>query len=233
MRATPYPAWPALDDSDVAAVTAVVRGGHGAGSPARLHGRPSSPLGFAAYQGAAPASLIVNGTVTMEVACKALDIGWGDEVIVPALTFSATAYAPMAAGALPVFVDVDRRDLDDRSRSGRGRHHPAHEGDHPGAPRPSDGGHGPDHGDREPARTGGDRGLRPRARPAVEGRGRRLHRQLRFVQPSVLQDPHRRGGRHAPDERRGARPARALADRLRAREGFRTRRTSRSARTTG
>jgi dTDP-4-amino-4,6-dideoxygalactose transaminase len=49
---------------------------------------------------------MVNGTITMEVACKALDIGWGDEVIVPALTFAATAYAPMAAGALPVFVDI-------------------------------------------------------------------------------------------------------------------------------
>jgi dTDP-4-amino-4,6-dideoxygalactose transaminase len=42
----------------------------------------------------------------MEVALKALDIGWGDEVIVPALTFAATAYAPIAAGALPVIVDV-------------------------------------------------------------------------------------------------------------------------------
>jgi dTDP-4-amino-4,6-dideoxygalactose transaminase len=61
---------------------------------------------FAAYQGAAHGVLMVNGTITMEVACKALDIGWGDEVIVPALTFAATAYAPMAAGALPVFVDI-------------------------------------------------------------------------------------------------------------------------------
>ena len=34
---------------------------------------------------------MVNGTVTMEVALKALGIGWGDEVIVPALTFAATA----------------------------------------------------------------------------------------------------------------------------------------------
>jgi dTDP-4-amino-4,6-dideoxygalactose transaminase len=42
----------------------------------------------------------------MEVALKALGIGWGNEVIVPALTFSATPYAAMAAGALPVFVDV-------------------------------------------------------------------------------------------------------------------------------
>ncbi len=61
---------------------------------------------FAAYQGARHGILMSNGTVTMEVALKALGIGWGDEVIVPALTFSATAYAPMAAGALPVFVDV-------------------------------------------------------------------------------------------------------------------------------
>jgi UDP-2-acetamido-2-deoxy-ribo-hexuluronate aminotransferase len=50
---------------------------------------------------------MVNGTVTMEVALKALNIGWGDEVIVPGLTFAATAYAPMAAGALPVVVDVE------------------------------------------------------------------------------------------------------------------------------
>ena len=49
---------------------------------------------------------MVNGTVTMEVALKALGIGWGDEVIVPALTFAATPYAAMAAGALPVFCDV-------------------------------------------------------------------------------------------------------------------------------
>jgi dTDP-4-amino-4,6-dideoxygalactose transaminase len=49
---------------------------------------------------------MANGTVTMEVALKALGIGWGDEVIVPALTFAATAYAVMAAGALPVIVDV-------------------------------------------------------------------------------------------------------------------------------
>ena len=41
---------------------------------------------------------MVNGTITIEVALRAADIGWGDEVIVPAYTFSATAAAPMAAG---------------------------------------------------------------------------------------------------------------------------------------
>jgi dTDP-4-amino-4,6-dideoxygalactose transaminase len=48
-----------------------------------------------------------NGTVTMEVALRAAGIGWGDEVIVPAYTFQATASAPMGAGAIPVIVDVD------------------------------------------------------------------------------------------------------------------------------
>jgi dTDP-4-amino-4,6-dideoxygalactose transaminase len=42
----------------------------------------------------------------MEVALRAAGIGWGDEVIVPAYTFQATASAPMAAGAIPVIVDV-------------------------------------------------------------------------------------------------------------------------------
>jgi dTDP-4-amino-4,6-dideoxygalactose transaminase len=43
----------------------------------------------------------------MEVALRTADIGWGDEVIVPAYTFQATAAAPMAAGAIPVIVDID------------------------------------------------------------------------------------------------------------------------------
>jgi L-glutamine:2-deoxy-scyllo-inosose/3-amino-2,3-dideoxy-scyllo-inosose aminotransferase len=50
---------------------------------------------------------MANGTVTMEVALRAAGIGWGDEVIVPACTFQATAAAPMNAGAIPVIVDID------------------------------------------------------------------------------------------------------------------------------
>ena len=58
-------------------------------------------------QGGEYAVACVNGTVTMEIACRAAGIGWGDEVIVPAYTFQATATAPMAAGAIPVIVDID------------------------------------------------------------------------------------------------------------------------------
>ena len=50
---------------------------------------------------------IANGTAAIELTLKAMDIGPGDEVIVPANTFIATAEAVMAAGARPVFVDVD------------------------------------------------------------------------------------------------------------------------------
>ncbi|HEY7399346.1 MAG TPA: DegT/DnrJ/EryC1/StrS family aminotransferase [Actinomycetota bacterium] len=109
VRGTPYPAWPSPDDEYVAAVGEVVRSGAWGGFPEPGRNGAAFEEAFAAYQGARHGVLMMNGTVTMEVALKALDIGWGDEVVIPALTFSATAYAPMAAGALPVIVDVEPR----------------------------------------------------------------------------------------------------------------------------
>jgi len=106
VRSTPYPAWPHHDEREVQAVTEVVRSGEWGGFPEPGRNAERFEESFAAYQGAAHGVLMANGTVTMEVALKALGIGWGDEVIVPALTFAATAYAAIAAGALPVVVDV-------------------------------------------------------------------------------------------------------------------------------
>src|ERR671935_1455067 len=106
VRATPYPSWPVWDDRDVEAVTTVVKSGNWGGFPEPGPNAERFEEAFAAYQGARNGVLMANGTVTMEVALKALGIGWGDEVIVPALTFAATPYAAMAAGALPVFCDV-------------------------------------------------------------------------------------------------------------------------------
>ncbi len=106
-RTDPFPRWPHLDETDVEAVAAVVRSGLVGGWPEPGAKAGEFARGFAAYQGAGHGIVMVNGTVTMEVALKALGIGWGDEVIVPALTFAATAYAAIAAGALPVIVDVD------------------------------------------------------------------------------------------------------------------------------
>ena len=50
---------------------------------------------------------MVNGTVTMEVALRAMNSDRGNEVILPAYTFQATAAAVMQAGAIPIIVDVD------------------------------------------------------------------------------------------------------------------------------
>ncbi len=62
---------------------------------------------FAAYCGAAVCVGVANGTDALELILAGLGIGRGDEVIVPANTFIATAEAVCAAGARPRFVDVE------------------------------------------------------------------------------------------------------------------------------
>jgi 3-amino-5-hydroxybenzoate synthase len=62
---------------------------------------------FAAFQHCAHAVSACNGTVTLEMLLEALEIGPGDEVIVPAISFVSTATAVSRRGALPVFVDIE------------------------------------------------------------------------------------------------------------------------------
>jgi len=106
-RTEPYPAWPVWDQRDLDAVTEVVKSGQWGGYP--YPGPKTGELArkFAELQGGGFAVPMANGTVTMEVALRAAGIGWGDEVLVPACTFQATAAAPMSAGAVPVIVDID------------------------------------------------------------------------------------------------------------------------------
>lgn len=62
---------------------------------------------FAAYLGARYAVATVNGTSAIHLALRILNIGPGDEVIVPALTFVATVNPILYVGATPVVADVD------------------------------------------------------------------------------------------------------------------------------
>lgn len=62
---------------------------------------------FAAYCGAAHGIGVGNGTDALTIALRALDVGPGDEVIVPSFTFYASAEAIPPTGATPVFCDVD------------------------------------------------------------------------------------------------------------------------------
>lgn len=62
---------------------------------------------YADYLGAAHVTLTCSGTYALTAAIAALGIGPGDEVLVPAHTYMATASAVLAAGAIPVIVDID------------------------------------------------------------------------------------------------------------------------------
>ncbi len=65
---------------------------------------------FAAFIGAKYTVAVTNATAALHLACIAAGIGLGDEVIVPSLTFVATANAIRYAGAVPVFADIESLD---------------------------------------------------------------------------------------------------------------------------
>ncbi len=62
---------------------------------------------WAEYQGAKHAVAVFNGTIALELALRVMDIGPGDEVIVPAMTYFATVAAVALRGATPVFTDIE------------------------------------------------------------------------------------------------------------------------------
>ncbi len=66
---------------------------------------------LAAFTGARHAVAVANGTAALQVALKLAGVNPGDEVLLPALTFVASANATVHAGATPHFVDSDARTL--------------------------------------------------------------------------------------------------------------------------
>jgi aminotransferase in exopolysaccharide biosynthesis len=66
---------------------------------------------LAAYTGAKHVVAVVNGTAALHVALQLAGVHTGDEVLIPALTFVATANAVAYCGAIPHFVDSEERTL--------------------------------------------------------------------------------------------------------------------------
>lgn len=104
-KSKPFPEWPAYDDRELAAVTRVIESRQWW----RIAGQEVTEFEreFAEYQRARYALAVTNGTQAIEMALAALDIGRGDEVIVPAFTFVSTATAVFNANAVPIPVDID------------------------------------------------------------------------------------------------------------------------------
>jgi dTDP-4-amino-4,6-dideoxygalactose transaminase len=114
-----WPKWPVADEREVEAVTRVVRGGNwwyyclgqawedvGEKLPADWGEVARFQRTFARYHDCRYGVACTSGTTAIEIALRALGVSVGDEVIVPAYTFIATASAPAALGAKPVFVDI-------------------------------------------------------------------------------------------------------------------------------
>lgn len=95
--------WPMFDDTERAALNRVLE------RRSWFNGEESRAFeaAFAQFQGAAFGIACTSGTTALEVALEALEIGPGDEVIVPPYTFVATASAVLRVGATPIFADVD------------------------------------------------------------------------------------------------------------------------------
>ena len=126
VRSEPYPPWPHYSDEQVEQVAAVLRSGavnYWTGTECRDFEHE-----FAEMCGMNHAVAVANGTVALELALEALDIGPGDEVVVTPRTFLASASAIVRTGAKPVFADIDpdgqnitagtiRRVLTDRTKA--------------------------------------------------------------------------------------------------------------------
>jgi dTDP-4-amino-4,6-dideoxygalactose transaminase len=97
--------WPYHDDNERRRLEAVLESGNW--SSAYGDEVEAFVEEFKDFQGAQYGIAVTNGTHALEAALTACEVGPGDEVVVPAITFVATATSALAVGATPVLADVD------------------------------------------------------------------------------------------------------------------------------
>jgi dTDP-4-amino-4,6-dideoxygalactose transaminase len=119
VRTAPWPTWPVFDEREEETLLKVFRSGnwwrHSYGEGVELAENEAELQSmvarfqhdFAHYHSCSYGICTSNGTVSMEIALRAAGIKPGDEVIVPAYTYVATATAPLMVGAIPIFVDME------------------------------------------------------------------------------------------------------------------------------
>jgi len=106
VRSIPIASWPYFSEETIERVADILRTGRvnfWTGSEIDLFEKE-----YASHLGTSHAVALANGTVALEAALYACDIGPGDEVIIPSRTFIATASSVIMRGATPVVCDVDQ-----------------------------------------------------------------------------------------------------------------------------
>ena len=102
-KLNPWPAWPVWDKKEESALLEVLNSGVWSyNGPKEVEFNKM----FAEYTGVKYAISAANGTITLQLALEAMGIGYGDEVILPGLTWQATAATIIDVNATPVLVDV-------------------------------------------------------------------------------------------------------------------------------
>ena len=103
VKDNPWPAWPVWGKEEERSLIEVLNSGVWS-----YNGPKETEFNklFAEFTGTKYAVCTVNGTVTLQIALEALGIGVGDEVILPGLTWQATAATIIDVNAIPVLVDV-------------------------------------------------------------------------------------------------------------------------------
>ena len=105
MLNTPFSPWPSFTQQEADAVSCVVlsnKVNYWTGTEGREFEKE-----FATWADSEYAIALGNGTLALDIALKALNVGAGDEVITTPRTFLASASSIVTAGAAPVFADVD------------------------------------------------------------------------------------------------------------------------------
>ncbi|MCC6160166.1 MAG: DegT/DnrJ/EryC1/StrS family aminotransferase [Deltaproteobacteria bacterium] len=106
LRNDPWPTWPPYTEREREFLNLVLDSRNWGGYPSPNFQARHFAEEYAKYAGAKYGICAANGTVTLEIALRALGIAAGDEVIVPATSWVATAACAVYLNAVPVFVDI-------------------------------------------------------------------------------------------------------------------------------
>lgn len=107
IRTRPYSQWPICSEKDITRMAEVMRSGNWSYHAKKHEMQTTFAEKFARFQDAKYGVCTSTGAAALLTSLRAAGTQIGDEVIVPALTFVATASAAFLAGAVPVIVDVD------------------------------------------------------------------------------------------------------------------------------